>query len=386
MKYFLFLFFTVSINAQQSIPVIEINKSLPEVDLKLSDICSDISYTKLEFDSKHPVDQTGVPDVTDKYIFFRSRQKILRYTRDGKTVQMIGSIGNGPEEYLPGSSFVFDYQLNRLYIQINYTQRVLIYDGDKNKYLNSFQIEDTEGQFSIANNGRLLQLGNTRRRYSPRYYAWQLLKSDGKIVYRKENTSFTKTRTNHRWEGNIAPSAITWKNSDNLFCSIQEIGSDTIFNISENLQTTPRFVIRSSVQTKGENAVNFLSESSRYLFWRLDDDVQKKSFSGVYDKILKKPFIYSQNKYSDYRDDNKKKSIGIKNDIDGGLPVRAIMSNRSGSYCHFFVQPSDLIEHINSAKFRNAILKDPSKKKALIDFVKTLQEDDNPVLVTLKIK
>ena len=393
MKYILFICLSLclsSVSAQQNrgtaIPVIEANRDLPKNDLSLSDFCSDISYTKLEFDNKYPVARISGLYVTDKYIFFNSRSSILRYTRDGKKVQMIGSLGQGPGEYLDGSSLVFDEKNNKIYIRANYTNNILIYDPDQNKYLSSFKIQETEGQFLMASEGVLLQAGSTRHRYSSKYYSWRLHDTKGKVVSEKRNPSFIVQKSDHRWKNEIAPTAYQWKDSNHSFCSIHERGSDTIFTISNKFQVIPRFVIKTSSYTQGENDITILSESPRYIFWRLDREAQKIAYSGVYDKKQKKSFIYAQNMYSDFSDEKKKKALGIKNDLDGGLPVRAIATRSSSSHWHFFVEPYDLIEYVNSSAFKNAVVKNPRKKEELQRFVNTLEEDDNPVLVTLTLK
>ena len=391
MKYFLlfiFCFLFADADAQQdknmTIPTIPINKNLSKQDFKLSDICSDISYTNLEFDTKHPIAKTSRLHVTDKYIFFQSRSKILRYTKDGKRVQIIGSIGKGPGEYLEGSSFVLDKVNDKMYINVNFTPNVLVYDFDKNKYLNSFKIQKTDGYFLMSNSGVILRSSYTNRRYSSQYYSWELINSKGKIIFKKVNSNFIKPKSEHPWRGIITPSSLSWKATDNSFCSIYELGSDTIFTISDEFQVTPRFFIDSPIRRSGENATRFISESSQYLFWSLEDDGQKKVHHGVYDKTLKKSFIYSQNNYDDFR--NKDKKLGLVNDIDGGLPVEIPFGQFSSTHWHFFVQPSDLIEYVNSPEFKKATVKNPKKKETLLHFVKTLQEDDNPVLVTLTIK
>jgi hypothetical protein len=395
MKYslFIFIFFITCAYGQQTknaaIPVIRVDKNLAKTNLLLSDFCSDISYTKLEFDEKYPVaTHGGMPFVTNKYIFLSTRtSQILRYTRDGKKVQMIGAKGKGPGEYLDGSSFVIDEKNNRMYIRANFTKSILVYDYDKNKFLFSFRY-DTEGYWAegFANDGVMLLRGLTNYRYTPRYYPWVLLNSKGETIYRKVHPGFNKPKSDHRWRGEITGSSTAWKDAGNSFFSIQELGSDTIFGVSDKLQVTPRFIVDSPLRIKDENVAMFYAESSQHLFWSLSDDVQKKAFVGIYDKTAKKSFIYAQYTSDDLRNKDKEKRRGVRNDIDGGPPVKIPFGMQSSSYWHFFVEPFDLIDYIDSPEFKKAVVKDPKRKESLLRFVKTLQEDDNPVLVSLKLK
>ena len=396
-KYFLCVFFlnTLFAYGQQNtgIPVIQVNEKSETVELKLSDICSDVSYTKLEFDDKYPVARISTIHVTNEYIFLLSTATILRYTRDGKKVIKIGSIGQGPGEYLTGSDFAVDEINSKMYIKSNYTRNILVYDCDKNKYLYKFGLpypSDFDSEIEKANNDKILMLGIKYRRHAStvRYFTYKLLNPKGEIIYEYTNPYFIKPKTEHQWQADGGKSCNTWMDDDYSFCSIHEKGADTIYRISSDLQMTPRFIVNCPIPRYNDHNACFYAETSKYLFWYFYNGNTKRTFFGYYDKEVKKSFIHKQVEFEGLNatELTRIKNRGVINDLDGGIPVMIPHSSHSSSHWHFFVEPFDLIEYVNSLEFKQAVVKDPKKKEELVRFVKTLVEDDNPVLVTLTLK
>ena len=360
-----FVFYTIGIfgqqNADATVPTIQVNDKLEKKDLKLSDICSDIAYTKLEFNDNYPIsgkDRLYDVHVTDEYIFFQNTSEFLRYTRDGKKVERIGSIGQGPGDYLAGSSFVVDETSSKLFIRAIGTKNILIYDYVSNKYIYKFSLPfDETTAIKAANDGIILMVGSKDRRYTStvRYFSLKFLNNEGKILVEKTNPNFIKPKTEYLWNLSIMGGATCfWKDEATSFGSIYEIGSDTIHRITLDLKILPRFFIICPMRDYDENTSVFHAETSKYLFWILDERKIKASYMGFYDKTLQKSFIYTRYYWDDITDENRLKIRGVKNDIDGGLPVMIPYSSRSPSKWHVFVDAYELIDYVNSPEFKNA--------------------------------
>ncbi len=77
--------------------------------------------------------------------------------------------------------------------------------------------------------------------------------------------------------------------------------------------------------------------------------------------------------------------IGLINDIDGGLNVypQQIINN---STIVQWINVIDLKKHVASESFKNTTPKYPEKKKQLIKLANSLTENDNPVLMLVKLK
>ena len=389
-------------NIVEHIPLIEINEKLESTILKLSDICSDITYTKLEFDDKYPIAGSSTIHkyhVTEDYIFLLNKGIILRYTRDGKKVVNISQIGQGPRDYLMGSSFVIDEKNNTMYIKKNFTKSILVFDYDKNQYLRTFELPfDYDCRIIRADNGMILMSGtlNNRHRPTKRYFSILLLNSEGKIMYEKTNPDYLIPKSEHRWSGNPSEGIHFWRESDNNFCSVREIGTDTIFGISNDMSILTRYIIQCPIQCLNANSASILGETNKYIFWSVTNCTTQYSFNGFYDKELSKSFItIKKYKRSDWfnreiMDYDRKKmadDLGFINDLDCGRPViLPIRKAQSSTHWHYFIDAFELIEHVNSTAFKNAVAKDPKKKEEFERFVKTLEEDDNPILVTFTLK
>lgn len=100
-------------------------------ELSLLDLGKDVVYIPLETvdESLIKLNSTSIMKVTEDYIFIAdSRQPILCFDRKtGKFLRRIGNIGQGPQEYSDGASFLIDPIGKRIYVMLG-TQRFQCYD------------------------------------------------------------------------------------------------------------------------------------------------------------------------------------------------------------------------------------------------------------------
>jgi hypothetical protein len=76
----------------------------------------------------------------------------------------------------------------------------------------------------------------------------------------------------------------------------------------------------------------------------------------------------------------------IVNDFDGGTAIKLSDERQNeDSFC-VMLQPFKMKETLTSAHFAKAEAKYPEKKAALKSLVNRLEEDDNPVLMIIKLK
>ena len=76
-----------------------------ESQLKLSDIADSIKYIVLSKDKKILIGSFRRLQMTDSNIYINSEGLIMRFDLSGKFLNTFGSLGRGPEEYLPGSVY-----------------------------------------------------------------------------------------------------------------------------------------------------------------------------------------------------------------------------------------------------------------------------------------
>jgi len=81
----------------------------------------------------------------------------------------------------------------------------------------------------------------------------------------------------------------------------------------------------------------------------------------------------------------------IENDFDGGLhfltkSYQFCYYNDAHEYIITLIHPFELKSHIESDTFKNSTPKYPEKKKELKELANSLDENDNPVLMLVKLK
>jgi hypothetical protein len=171
---------------------------------------------------------------------------------------------------------------------------------------------------------------------------------------------------------------------------IKEIYSDTIFKITQD--------------------GNYLSKYTLELGkFNIPEKIREWSFDRFLSSIGKDFFlvnnIFESNKYLIfcYMHDNKdrllvfnkktgeienfieKVKLGfIKNDFDGG-PYFFPVSNDNNQFLQM-INAFELIAHTATDEFKNSTPKYPEKKKELEELAASLNENDNPVLMLVKLK
>lgn len=85
---------------------------------------------------------------------------------------------------------------------------------------------------------------------------------------------------------------------------------------------------------------------------------------------------------------NRNVKGGIPNDLDGGLMFTPDNYYREGDdeFLAGIILPFKLKNHVASDDFKNSTLLYPEKKKALEKLANSLNENDNPVLMLVKLK
>jgi hypothetical protein len=389
MRYiFLVLFYCLEVilSAQEPVSVIDVDKQKSNKgQLQMSAIFSDIRYIPLEFNEKYPIGHISNIAITPEFIFVdvlsTGGQVILKYSLTGKFIEMIGSRGQGPGEYLDGSEMIVDSKRKLMYIRANYSLNVHVYDYINNKHLRSFPVENEDGNFQLLDNGYLWCEGSSFWRYTPRYYSWKVMDTQGKVIKTQKSPIFSINQPSKKPKGVESPNILLWKCKKNYFFS--EMGTDTIYEIKENLEPHAKYRIKWQGLTKEGHKGAWVHETPQYILLRCFHSGMKLVYDGYYDKVKKE--------YFSYRLEDKSVGdnffLGITNDLDGGYPFSfftGVCLDTDKWYSS--IHPHRLIEHVNSSAFKQSKVTAPDKKEALKKMVSTLQEDDNPVIIVGTLK
>ena len=115
----------------QGIPVIDVERAIASATnvYKLSDIAERIEYIPLEFKPECAIG--GVAQVyfaqDDIFILTMGSNDFLRFDKNGKFLNVIGSRGRGPGEYLDALYFAVDTAKRQIYMNTNWMPNIIVY-------------------------------------------------------------------------------------------------------------------------------------------------------------------------------------------------------------------------------------------------------------------
>lgn len=376
-------------------------KQLMEIDprkfednkLNVTDFATDIKYIPLS--NKIRLGRIITMKLTSKAIYIVSDassggegnglQTLVRFDRSGQNPIQIGRVGKGPREYLSAANFAVDEFNNRIYIsgKIN---TVLVFDTLGN-YIHQFKFQNPDQRFSrleYFGNGKLFVPEQILGAQSP--HLWSVIDTLGNVILSKRNST-------PPFETHLGPRSGTFKFKDKISYWVDY--NDTIFTISPDLSWEASYII-----TPGEHKVihqnlpfspdlpekllEFYSprsfiETNQYLISRYN---YKGKFAYVFiEKNTQKTFIA----YFEWKRD---KRGGIPNNFDGGTAFGpdVYFTDGKNEYLAGTVQPFQLKIRVTSQTFKNSTPKYPEKEKELEKLAKSLNENDNPVLMLVKLK
>lgn len=371
------------INTDKDVITIDPREFL-NTELLLSDFSTDVQYIPLKYQS--PIGYIFSIKILHSHIYLAAKDLgVLRFSKYGEFEELYGKIGYGPGEYIYCLHFAINDINGNVYVMDNKKQSILIYNKageyinkikcllDENGY-NFNDIEFYKNYLVLAqyiNNG----MGS---------YNWAVLDLAGNIISFKknsyplfENQIFAKGR---------------------LFISENGLGywdnfKDTVFTIiNENMYKPICLFVpgehRLPMTTDKYFPIKkFTEHFTEYVLG--NTFLETKNFF-VYG------YIYRKNKYLSliYKNGNNAKSMiitkskGLVNDIDNGLNFipSYYFKNEDNEYLVSIIQPYEFKAHILSDYFSTSTPKFPEKKKELEKLANSLNENDNPVLMLVKLK
>ncbi len=355
---------------------------LEEKEINLSEIADDISY--VPFDDS--IIMSGVTTVyypnftNDKIYLYDKNQGILQFSRSGKFLRKIGKRGRGPGEYMYGSDFAVDPESGTVYL--NDLRGVVKVYSKSGNYLRTFMLDEYQGSIDdmaffnknlfVAFN---LQYGDNFK------YEWIFLDTLGNII-KKKDRSIPIFKSNYL----VGGGTFIQGNKLNFWHNF----TDTIISFSYDFTIKPNFLLSQGDFRLPKQYVNdpmkrlpeYMSleqilETNRFLILRYF--YKGKNSLVLIEKEKHKSFL-SYWSFDDYR--------GLLNDLDGGIRFqpRGYLFENGNEY---LIELKDAIKfkvYANSSEFKNSKCINPEKKKIFKELTDSLKEEDNPVLMIVKLK
>lgn len=218
-------------------------------------------------------------------------------------------------------------------------------------------------------------------------YCWDILDTLGNVIQEKKNP--------------IQTFYSNWGGSGGIYKFNNQIGywdtyADTIYKISPDMSYTTPFVFvpgdyRLPKTGEQPNSIMEFEEliNTHLIVYNFCETKQYIKLSYRYKNGIQVCFIDKKsgtvflNKWKDGQG-------SIDNNIDSGLDYRSLydcyFTENNEEFIVELTEPFELIAHVNSDELKNSIPKYPEKKAALEELVNSLDENDNPVLMVVKLK
>jgi hypothetical protein len=345
-----------------------------EGEVRLSEFTDDITYIPL--DNKILFQHPNRIEVTkDHFIMATFPTGIMVFDRKGTFRNKIGAMGRGPGEYQFGLHFTIDPENELVYI---YDRPKIISYTFSGELVREFSIHDFDGYFwgIYYSNGKLFLAGALL--YGRPTYDWLILDTLGNL-YSKKYSSVQEFKTKYPGRSGFLTQRnriYYWNNfNDTIFLLQNETHQPGMY--FENLQPFVDFPMDDMGKYFDPQIV---INSDNYLF--LTYFHEKLRNFAVFKLSNQELINYAKQPISSIR------GPGLINDIDGGpnFSPEHCFREDGREYLISWINAFELITHIESEAFRNSTPKFPEKKKELEKLAASLDENDNPVLMLVKLK
>ncbi len=367
---------------ENSIPKVDISNVQNTTEIKLSDLGQvDIQYIPLETKASSLFVETFNTKLQfgkDAY-YINGNNKLLKFSLNGNFEREIGLRGNGPNEYHSLMDYSIDNVNNWVCVLCYINHKIYVYDTSGN-FVKAFDCPEKTTKI-ICNEGKILcgieNLGDSE-------YSFILIDYDGQIIDKYPNKNKYKIGK----IPNFTDEFFYYSRDDKLF--IKETHSDTIFSF-EDSQLKPylilnrgnkRFPTELRISNSMEQGYNNMLESFKYICEKTVLETDSYIYSNFTYNGEDHCYLVSKNGSNPFF---KVSASGIINDIDGG-PNIWVKASKDENNLFSWIEAYELIEYVNSTEFQNSTPQYPEKKAELEELANSLDENDNPVLMFVKLK
>jgi len=374
---FFLLLFSFSCSSTDSTLVID-PRTFVENKITLDEIADDITY--IPIDNSIPFTNFKYV-ITPKSIYIAAKGiSILKFDRDGKLIQRIGSQGRGPGEFILGMDFTVDEKTGNIYVldprKIKaYSQNgVFLRDIEYDKFLKPYP---TAGGIEFYNSLLLLPDYNMSGLSE---FNWVFLDTLGNLVSSKEN-SVPHFQAKIVWPGSIYlfKDKFYYFNyfNDTIFSILPDLNSQKAYLFAQGDHRWPRKKIVQLIQLSTLFQPVQMFETKNFIVLRYY--YHKNTAILLIDKRKMKTFL-------SITDSDSKASI--TNNLDGGMPLTDLnyYTEDDKEYFTALIEPVDVKLYAKSDEFKNIVPEHPEKKKQFEKLADSLNETDNPILIMVKLK
>jgi hypothetical protein len=353
-------------------------------ELSISEIADDIKYIPLANDSALAYIMS-VARYNGDYFVKDNKSKFLRFNEKGELINPIGNRGRGPGEYRYVSDFVIHPETGNIFVTGGKENQILCYSPE-GKFLKSIPITMKHPSSIGLSNGNLFLFYLDGAQHNEENM--ELIDTDGKIIKSYANKyKFERGRAVIGFSGEC----VMYQQEGKLH--FKEIFSDTIFYL-DGQKMVPEMILNSGdkrfTPEKRTTAIKELSADPRSTSESMVNSVTQNNLFET-DNFLfygygydKKGRMLIYNKTTGQKTEIDPRA-GVKNDWDGGPNIQLKMK-KDDNTLFSWINAIDLKTYVASDEFKNSTPKYSEKKKQLEKLANSLNENDNPVLMLVKLK
>ena len=410
--------------SKSGVPVINLSEDVSTVlSLLLSESAEKLEIVPLEMTDQSMLGEIRRIQVTDHNIWIDHGREfyIYRFSRSGKFLNKIGSIGQGPGEYTTYSTFLVDEDKKEVYIIAN-TNGVLAYDFEGNFKRKIVDVQIILQLFSsvydqyILNNQKFFATQNFGL-YRPidKDLLWSFVSlSDDfqKKKYFKNPAHVGKeeliiaNRANMDRMVNYWREYLTSMDTYNAQLTLKYPDTDTIYCYDDATnQLLPQYAIFTD-EEKGDYEATHLwfKDRKSFDYFSIFSYYPTKDFVYLIGSKGEEVYTYCYNKkdgsvrlqkrqsaiterdvpWFSFPLRQMKRDFVLDNDLGGG--DFTVDSRSSGKYWIDILDSSDNENWIDIDQIKSSTVIDESKKKELIQVLENVTEDSNPILLIATLK
>ena len=410
--------------SKSGVPVINLSEDVSTVpSLLLSEAAEKLEIVSLEMTDESVLSDITEMQVTDHNIWIDHGREfyIYRFSRTGKFINKIGSIGQGPGEYTTYSTFLVDEDKKEVYIIAN-TNGVLAYDFEGNFKRKIIDIQMILQLFSspydqyILNNQKFFATQNFGL-YRPidKDSLWSFVSLGDDFQKKKyfknpahvgREEQIIANRANMDRMVNYWREYLTSMDTYNAQLTLKYPDTDTIYCYDDATnQLSPQYAIFTD-EEKGDYEATHLWFKDRKAFdyFSIFSYYPTKDFIYLVGSKGEEVYTYCYNKkdgsvrlqkrqsaiterdvpWFSFPLRQMKRDFVLDNDLGGG--DFTVDSRSSGKYWVDILEPGGDENWIDIDQIKSSTVIDESKKKELIRVLESATEDSNPILMIATLK
>ena len=410
--------------SKSGVPVINLSEDVSTVpSLLLSEAAEKLEIVSLEMTDESVLSDITEMQVTDHNIWIDHGREfyIYRFSRSGKFLNKIGSIGQGPGEYTTYSTFLVDEDKKEVYIIAN-TNGVLAYDFEGNFKRKIVDIQTILQLFSsvydqyILNNQKFFATQNFAL-YRPidKDSLWSFVSLGDDFQKKKyfknpahvgKEELIIANRANMDRMVNYWREYLTSMDTYNGQLTLKYPDTDTIYCYDDATnQLLPQYAIFTD-EEKGDYEATHLwfKDRKSFDYFSIFSYYPTKDFIYLVGSKGEEVYTYCYNKkdgsvrlqkrqsaiterdvpWFSFPLRQMKRDFVLDNDLGGG--DFTVDSRSSGKYWIDILEPGGDENWIDIDQIKSSTVIDESKKKELIRVLESATEDSNPILMIATLK